>query len=90
MKDRQWKEKITDSLEIPGDLALREPVVTITGQRQAAICNYRSILRYEKEEIVILTFRGRMIIRGRRLNIPRYSPEEMCVQGLISEIVLER
>ena len=90
MKDRRWKDKIVSSLEIPGDLAMKEPVVTVTGQHQASICNYRSILRYEKDEIVILTFHGRMTIRGRRLYIPRYSPEEMWVQGLISEIVLER
>ena len=86
----QWKEDLVTSLEVPRDLAMRETVVTVTGRNQVTVCNYRSILRYEQEEILLLTFRGKLQIRGKRLQIPMYTPEEMYIQGLITEIILER
>ena len=44
----QWKENLVTSLEIPRDLAMKETVFTVTGKHQAVVCNYRSVLRYEK------------------------------------------
>ena len=85
----QWKEDLVTSLEIPRDLAMKETIVTVTGRHQVVVCNYRSILRYEKEEIILLTFRGKLQIRGKRLQIPLYTPEEMYIQGVILEIILE-
>lgn len=87
---RQWKENLVTSLELPRDLAMRETVVTVTGQRQAVVCNYRSILRYEEDEIILLTFNGHLTIRGKRLMILRYTPEEMCIEGIVTEIMLKR
>ncbi len=86
----QWKEDMITSLEIPRDLALRETVITVTGRHQVIVCNYRSVLRYEEEELILLTFRGRLQIRGKRLRIPVYTPEEMYIEGVITEIILER
>lgn len=89
-KTGQWKENLVASLEIPRDLAMKETVVTITGKNQAIVCNYRSILKFETEEIILLTFRGKLKISGKRLRIPMYTPEEMHIQGVIAEIILER
>lgn len=86
----QWKEDMITSLEIPRDLAMKETVLTVTGRHQVIVCNYRSVLRYEEEEIILLTFRGRLQIRGKRLRIPVYTPEEMYIEGVITEIILER
>ncbi len=86
----QWKEDMITSLEIPRDLAMKETVLTVTGRHQVIVCNYRSVLRYEEEEIILLTFRGRLQIRGKRLWIPVYTPEEMYIEGVITEIILER
>ena len=46
-------------------------------------------LRYEKEEIILLTFQGKLRIQGKRLKIPMYTPEEMYIEGVITEIILE-
>mgnify|MGYP004443158771 CR=1 FL=1 len=75
----QWKENLVTSLEIPRDLAMKETVFTVTG----------SVLRYEKEEIILLTFQGKLRIQGKRLKIPMYTPEEMYIEGVITEIILE-
>lgn len=86
----QWKEDMITSLEIPRDLAMKETVITVTGRHQVIVCNYRSVLRYEEEEIILLTFRGRLQIRGKKLQISIYTPEEMYIEGVITEIILER
>ena len=74
----QWKENLVTSLEIPRDLAMKETVFTVTGKHQAVVCNYRSVLRY-----------GKLRIQGKRLKIPMYTPEEMYIEGVITEIILE-
>ena len=86
---KNWRENLVTSLEVPGDLAMKETIVTLTGRSHAVICNYKSILRYQQEEIIVLGFRGKVVIRGKRLMIPKYTPEEMQIQGMISEIVME-
>lgn len=86
---KNWRENLVTSLEVPGDLAMKETIVTLTGRSHAVICNYKSILRYQQEEIIVLGFRGKVAIRGKRLMIPKYTPKEMQIHGMISEIVME-
>ena len=91
MKKRQrLKAQLVTALEIPRALACRETIVTFTGRNQAVIENYRSILRYTREEIVVLTFRGRITISGKRLEIPWYTSDEMMLTGVISGMNLEQ
>ena len=89
-KKGSLKEHLVTALEVPRDLAYKGPIITITGKNQAVIENYRSILRYTREEIVLLTLRGKVTICGKCLQIPCYTPWEMQVKGCISRIILDR
>ena len=89
-KKEQWRENLVEALEIPRDLALKESVFTVTGKSQIQIGNYRSILRYEPQELIILTFSGKLVIHGKGLKTLWYTPEEMQIEGILSEIILER
>ena len=86
----QWRENLVEALEIPRDLAVKESVFTVTGKSQIQIGNYRSILRYEPQKLIILTFSGKLVIHGEGLKILWYTPEEMQIEGILSEIILER
>ena len=88
-KSNHYKEKLVTALEVPDDLAYQAPILTMTGKNCAVIENYRGILRYTTEEIIILTFQGRLTIRGKCLEIPFFSKEEMQVKGFLSCIILE-
>lgn len=91
MKKRQHiKKNLVTALEIPMDLAYQDAILTLTGRNQAVIENYRSILYYTREKIVVSTLRGKITICGKRLEIPCYGPEEMLVSGCISGVFLER
>ncbi len=60
-KRQQIKKNLVTALEVPMDLAYKDAIVTLTCMNQAVIENYRSILRYTREEIVISTLRGRSL-----------------------------
>lgn len=44
------------ALELPPDLAYNETIVTLTGQTEAVIENYKSVFKYTPSEIVISVF----------------------------------
>lgn len=73
--------KMSAFLELPGEPAFREVQVILTGKRRAVIENYRNIQSYTREEILVLTSSGRLVIRGKHLVIPCYTPLELCIRG---------
>lgn len=83
------KESLVTALEVPRDLAYKDPIITITGPSYMVIENYRSILRYTNEEIVILSIRGKISLYGKRLCISCYTPWEMQVTGKIMKVCLD-
>lgn len=85
-----WKENVVRALEIPGDLAYGDAIVTMTGSNCAVVENYRSLVKYTREEIMILTSKGRVTIFGKRLEIPAYTPDEMQVKGVIAGVFFDR
>lgn len=89
-KKRHLKENLVTALEIPQDLAYQEAIVTMFGSGLVVVENYRSILRYTTDEILLLTAHGKVRICGKRLEIPCYTSEEMQICGCISGIFLER
>ena len=76
--------KMSAFLELPGEPAFREVQVI-----RAVIENYRNIQSYTREEILILTPSGRLVIRGKNLVIPCYTTLELCIRGQIESIMLE-
>ena len=81
--------EMSDFLELPGESEFREVQVILTGKRQAVIENYRNIQSYTREEILILTPSGRLVIRGKNLVIPCYTPLELRIRGRIESMTLE-
>ena len=83
------RENVLEAMEIPGDLAGRAPVITLTGSRQVRIENYSSIVFYNKEKLVVLTRCGKVCLHGKNLEITHYDSMEMEVKGYISGVFLE-
>ena len=77
------------SLELPRDLMLGAAVLTVTGQREALIANYKGILEYEDSFIRVQTKNCRIRISGARLAIDYYTNDEMKITGHIDAIQYE-
>ena len=81
--------KIMEMLDFSDENIFRETQVILTGKRQARIENYRNILSCTREQIVILTASGRLVISGKKLEIVSYTKLEMCIRGRIESMILE-
>ena len=64
-KRLNWKDNLVKAAGIPEDLAYGQPVVTVTGHRRAVIQNYRGILLYTSEKLVLRTSHGTVTVCGK-------------------------
>jgi sporulation protein YqfC len=77
---------MADLLEIPGDLVLDMPRLTITGRNELYLENHKGIIEYSTNRMRINLSRGFLEILGENLEIQALMPEEMKVLGDISSI----
>ena len=80
------KARITDAAGMPKDVLLGVPLLTIAGQSEACIENYRGILEYTDKLIRIQTKLGKINVIGRNLQIEFYTNDEMKIVGHITVI----
>lgn len=85
-----WKEQLVSAMDIPRDIAFHDTILTLIGQNEMCIENYRSILKFQAEEILIQCVHGKILIKGKNLKIRYYTPEEMKLKGIIQEISINR
>lgn len=75
-----------DSLKLPRDTMLGASIVTVIGNGQLLVENYRGILEYTTECILLQGRTCRIAICGCCLKIAYYTNEDMKIEGKISEI----
>lgn len=78
------KEMIVEQLQLPKDVCLGALRVTLTGNCEAWIENYRGILEYTEKEILLQGKNGQVCFEGNRLSIDYYTNEDMRISGCIS------
>ena len=81
MDKKNLKSRITDAAGMPKDVLLGVPLITITGQSEACIENYRGILEYTDKLIRIQTKLGKIHVVGKNLQIEFYTNDEMKIVG---------
>ena len=85
----KFRDSLVSALEVPGDLAWRDTLVTLTGSHQSVIENFRKLIKCSDREMIVRCQAGCLIIQGRNLKISRFQMEEMEVSGQISGIRME-
>ena len=89
-KNRQWKKQVVTALELAPDLDGEETKISLTGSGEAVIENYKGILQYTDSEILLQSLRGKVLLRGRNLEIVWYTSLEMKITGSIFSILLQQ
>ena len=82
-------EQAGSMLHIPKDVAVGEPVITITGRRNVYIENYKRIVSFMDDEIKIQGKTCRITVRGKRLAIEYYTGDDILISGLIHSVATE-
>ena len=80
------KELIVESLKLPKDTMLGAVIVTITGNREAFIENYKGIIKYTTESIVLQGRSCKICLEGKGLSIDYYTNEDMKISGSIDAV----
>ncbi len=83
------KESVVRAFELPPDLVYGSVLVSVTGQNELLIENYRGILEYKDEHIRIQAKDCRILVVGKQLTIEYYTNEEMKIRGFIEQILYE-
>lgn len=83
------KEQVVDSLKLPKDLLLGASIVTLTGNHEAWIENYKGIIEYSSSCIMLQGKSGQICIEGKRLSIDYYTNEDMKISGFIEAVRYE-
>lgn len=81
--NKQNTNKIIKALDLPQDLFLGLPNISMSGNREVYISNHRGILSYGQEEMVILIKDYQIMIKGKGLSIISYTKEDLTIQGFI-------
>ena len=73
-------------MQIPRDLSEGAVLLSVTGREEIFIENYKSILEYTNQRVLLQTKSGRVDINGRNLHIAYYTCTEMRIEGVLESI----
>lgn len=78
--------KIINSCQLPKDVILGASIISITGNRDLLIENFKNIIKFQPELLIVQCKKYQIYITGKNLIIEIYTKEELKVVGEISEI----
>ncbi|MFA9465777.1 MAG: YabP/YqfC family sporulation protein [Velocimicrobium sp.] len=79
-------ESLSEAMKLPSDILAGAPILSMIGQRQLLVENYKGIIEYTEERIRIQTKIGRILVEGTCLNIEYYTVDDMKIIGCITMI----
>ncbi|MGN1400753.1 MAG: sporulation protein YqfC [Bacillus sp. (in: firmicutes)] len=90
---KSWSQKLkkmlVDTIDLPQDVMMDLPRVTIIGQLHIYIENHRGLLAFSEEEIKLSLSQGQLSIKGEGLIIKAILPEEILLEGKIHSVSYE-
>jgi sporulation protein YqfC len=90
LKNWDGKSKVSSQVaeifELPKDVVMNLPKLTLIGNILVYIENHRGIIQYDDQLVRINLLRGELNISGQNLMIRSVVPEEIVVEGRIDQI----
>lgn len=88
---KKWKQNITNwmtnTLELPADVVMDLPRITMIGQLHIYIENHRGVLRFTNQELRLRLKQGEILIKGKDFVLKTILPEEILLEGTIEQVV---
>lgn len=93
MKKKSNKEKneknltktVSAMLELPKEIMLNLPLITIIGKEDLTVENYKGIIEYTDEKIRLKTSCGILKIEGKKLCLKEITSENIAISGTITK-----
>ena len=83
LNQNQKKEKLVEAFQLPKDVCLGSIKVSLTGNHEAWIENYRGILEYSESKVLLQGKKCQVCFEGSGLSIDYYTNEDMKISGCI-------
>jgi len=80
------KEKMTNLLALPKEIALNLPLLTATGQEEISIENYKNLVEFTDTKVRINTSAGLLTVEGKQLLLKQVTTEHVLITGKINKI----
>lgn len=88
---KKWGERLkswmTKNMELPQDVMMDLPRITMIGQIHIYIENHRGLLGFSDKEVRLLLEHGQLLIKGNNFVIKTIMPEEILLQGTIDQVL---
>ncbi|WP_153123385.1 sporulation protein YqfC [Peribacillus tepidiphilus] len=80
------RKLLTKSMDLPNDVMMDLPRITMIGQLHIYIENHRGLLTFSDQEIRLLLKQGQLLVRGQSFIIKTILPEEILLEGKIDSV----
>ena len=84
-KHTQW-QRLAGILEIPQDIILDLPRITMLGNKQLLVENHKGIIEYTPSLVRIKLNQGELLVTGKFLTLCNLQLEQILVEGIVGEI----
>jgi sporulation protein YqfC len=88
---KKWRQNITNwmtkTLELPADVVMDLPRITMIGQLHIYIENHQGVLRFTDQELRLRLKQGQLLIKGKDFVLKTILPEEILLEGTIDSVV---
>lgn len=81
-----FRYRVAEASNMPKDVVLGVPIVTIVGEFEINIENYRGIIEYTDTVIRVKVKNGQIKITGKGLQIDYYTNDDMRITGKTNKI----
>ena len=85
-----WMQKLTDGMDLPGELPPGVPVIEIARDCRVLIEGHRGMTEYSRERIRVRVCYGIVCICGAGLVIMQMSKDKLVISGQIDGVQIER
>ncbi len=83
-KKQNKKDRILDTLPLPQDIIHGDIRITVMGNREIWIENYKGLLEYTGTSIVLQAKTCKLQVEGKCLTIDYYTNEDMKISGRLT------
>jgi sporulation protein YqfC len=80
------KSAVSEMFELPKDIVLNLPRISIIGKNQMIVENHKGIIEYTTGRIRVNSTAGVVRIQGDNLNLKNIAAEDIMITGGIKEI----
>jgi sporulation protein YqfC len=83
---KKFNQFTAKMLELPQDVVMDLPRMTMIGNVQLYIENHRGVLHFSSERLLLALSKGKLEVQGRQLVIRAILTEEVFIEGVIDGV----